>query len=427
MVLPVLMLDGQSLEGATPELLGLAMGIYGLTQALLQIPAGALSDRVGRKPVIIGGLIVFAIGSVIAALSDNIYGLILGRALQGGGAIASAIMALVTDLTREENRMKAMASIGASIGLSFSVALVIGPLLADLGGLQLIFAATAFLAVGGVVITVWVIPNQPQINHRDANAVLPVIIQQLKNREMWPLTLGVFLVHLLMVAIFVAIPLQLVEAGLSLSQHSWLYLSVLVVSFLLMVPFIIFSEKRQKMKSVVLIAATALALGLLCMSIANTLWHWVVVLLIYFWGFNLLEASLPSWLSKIAPAGAKGSAMGIYSSMQFFGAFSGGVMGGWVLAHYETGILFVALGVLVVIWAAILIQTQAPRHLISVRLPGSTHHDDSVLTKLETQPGVAEALYLPADNAIYLKVSANEFNRDDALTLIESTGEKHGS
>ena len=427
MVLPVLMLDGQDLAGATPELLGLAMGVYGLTQALLQIPAGALSDRIGRKPVIIGGLIIFAIGSVIAATSDNIYGVILGRALQGGGAIASAIMALVTDLTREEHRMKAMASIGASIGLSFSVALVLGPWLAALGGLQLIFAATAVLAVGGVLVTIWVIPSQPAIRHRDANAVVPVIVEQLKNREMWPLTLGVFLVHLLMVAIFVAIPLQLVEAGLEPTQHSWLYLPVLVISFVLMVPFIIFSEKRKKMKSVVMAAAAVIATGLFLMSVASELWHWVAVLLLYFWGFNLMEASLPSWLSKIAPAGAKGSAMGIYSSMQFFGAFSGGALGGWILAQYGAAILFVGLGALVVLWALILSQTNAPRHLVSVRLPGNRHLDDSVLTELEAQPGIAEALYLPAENAIYLKVSADEFSHDDALTLIESTGEKHGS
>ncbi|MED5440015.1 MAG: MFS transporter [Pseudomonadota bacterium] len=427
MVLPVMMLEGEQLEGATPQLLGLAMGVYGLTQALLQIPAGALSDRIGRKPVIIGGLLIFALGSVIAATSDSVWGVIIGRALQGGGAIASAIMALVTDLTREEHRMKAMASIGASIGLSFSVALILGPWLASFGGLHLIFAVTAVLAIGGVLVTLWVIPAPPAKQHRDASAALPVIIEQLKNRRMWPLNLGIFLLHALIVAIFVAIPAQLVEAGLTADHHSWLYLPVLLVAFVLMVPLIIIAEKRQRMKGVVITGALIIAAALLLMGAASSLWHWIVLLLLYFWGFNLMEASLPSWLSKIAPAGAKGSAMGIYSSMQFLGAFFGGSIGGWVLSHYGAPILFVGLGALVVLWALLMSQTNAPRHLVSVRLPGHRHLDNSALASLEALPGVAEALYLPAEDAVYLKVSADEFSREDALTLIESTGEKHGS
>ena len=427
MVLPVMMLEGEQLAGATPQLLGLAMGVYGLTQALLQIPAGALSDRIGRKPVIIGGLLIFALGSVIAATSDSIYGVILGRALQGGGAIASAIMALVTDLTREEHRMKAMASIGASIGMSFSVALILGPWLAAMGGLQMIFAVTAVLAIGGVLVTLWVIPAPPAQQHRDASAALPVVLEQLRNRAMWPLNLGIFLLHALMVAIFVAIPSQLVNAGLEGSLHSWLYLPVLMVAFVLMVPLIIIAEKRQRMKSVVLTGALIIAVALIMMGAASSLWHWVVLLLLYFWGFNLMEASLPSWLSKIAPAGAKGSAMGVYSSMQFLGAFAGGSIGGWILANYGAGILFVGLGGLVVLWALLMSQTSAPRHLVSVRLPCHDNMTASVLNQLEAQSGVAEALHLPAERAVYLKVSADEFSREDAMAVIESTGEKHGS
>jgi MFS family permease len=423
MVLPVMMLDGQLLEGATPQLLGLAIGVYGLTQALLQIPAGTLSDRIGRKPVIIGGLIIFAIGSVIAATSDTIYGVILGRALQGCGAIASAIMALVTDLTREERRMKAMASIGASIGLSFSVALILGPWLASLGGLSLIFALTAVLAIGGVLVTIWVIPTPPAKTHRDASAVLPAVVAQLRNREMWPLNIGIFILHALMVAIFVAIPLQLVQVGIAANQHSWLYLPVLLVAFVLMVPLIIVAEKRRKMKGVIIIGAVIIAISLFGMSAASQLWHWIVLMLLYFWGFNLMEASLPSWLSKIAPAGAKGSAMGIYSSMQFFGAFVGGSIGGWLLQDYGSGILFVGMGALVLIWALIILQSSAPRYHTSVRLPTSQAFSESRLTELKQLPGVAEAQYFQEENAIYLKVSADVFERDNALAIIESTGE----
>ncbi|MDF1763478.1 MAG: MFS transporter, partial [Oleibacter sp.] len=244
MVLPVMSLSGQQLIGATPQLLGLAMGVYGLSQAFLQIPAGSLSDRIGRKPVIIGGLLIFALGSIIAANSDTIYGVIIGRALQGCGAIASAIMALVTDLTDEEHRMKAMASIGASIGLSFSVALVLGPFLAQLGGLSAIFTVTAVLAIAGIFTTIWLIPNPPKKTHRDASALLPEVLRQLTNKQFWPLNIGIFLLHAVMVAIFVAVPRQLIANGLSADDHSTLYLPVLLVAFVLMVPMIIVAEKR---------------------------------------------------------------------------------------------------------------------------------------------------------------------------------------
>jgi MFS family permease len=427
MVLPVMMIDGIKLSGATPALLGLSMGVYGLTQSFLQIPAGALSDRIGRKPVIIAGLLIFAAGSLLAANADNIYQLIAGRALQGGGAIASAIMALVTDLTDEENRMKAMAFIGASIGLSFSVALVLGPWLSGMGGLSLIFAITGVLAIGGVLVTLLVIPNPPRVRHRDATAVWSEIGKQLANRNMWPLNAGVFLLHALMVAIFVAIPLQLTQLGLAKSSHSHLYLPVLLVAFVLMIPLIIIAEKRRQMKKVVLTAAVLIIAALLLMTQASTIWHWGILLLMYFLGFNLMEASLPSWLSKIAPPGAKGSAMGIYSSMQFLGAFCGGSLGGLLMSQYGYQALFALLAALITVWALVLLATPAPRHLSSVRLPVLQPLNQLQYRALTALKGVSELIELPEEGAVYMKVNASEFDQQLALAIISSTGETHGS
>ena len=428
MVLPVMSVAGAGFEGATPELLGLAIGAYGLSQALLQIPAGALSDYFGRKPIIVIGLLVFALGSFVAANADTIYGIIFGRFLQGCGAIASAVMALVTDLTREEHRMKAMASIGASIGLSFSVALILGPVLVNLGGLQLIFVITGILALLGIALMLYLVPTPAQKKHRDGGAVMGEIFKQLANGQLWPLNIGIFILHALMVAMFVAIPQQLIQSGLSLDQHAWLYLPVLFIAFVLMVPFVIVAEKKRQMKSIVIIALAIMVVALTLMSQAISVWSWAIALGVFFWAFNIMEATLPSWLSKVAPAGAKGSAMGIYSTLQFLGAFAGGLLGGWLTKAFGIEGLFLILAAIVLAWALLVILTPKPAHLNSVRVDifdQSSNNKSSAqyLDALINLKGVADAILIAEEQAIYLKVDASVFDYQQAVATVNSLGE----
>ena len=419
MVLPVMMIEGSKLEGASASLLGLALGIYGLSQALLQIPAGTLSDRIGRKPVIIGGLIIFAFGSMIAALATSIEMMILGRALQGAGAIASAIMALLTDLTREEHRMKAMATVGVSIGLSFSVALILGPWLASLGGLPLIFGLTALLALAGALFVWFFIPTPPKQMSRDTTAVWTDLGTQLRNGKLWPLNTGIFLIHALMVAVFIVIPKKLepLLAPYDLSA-SWVYLPILLLAFLLMVPFIIVAEKRRKLKSVVMTGVIGIAISLIIMLNAHTLWHWILAMLLYFWGFNLMEASLPSWLSKVAPAGAKGSAMGLYSTLQFLGAFLGGALGGRLFEHYGSDAIFLIFTALVLLWTLYLLLSPAPKHVTSLQLHALNGCTSEQLHALQQLAGVDEVALTEGD-VLYFKIDATSFDQQQALAIIQ--------
>ena len=428
MVLPVMAIAGANFEGATPELIGLAIGAYGLSQALLQIPAGALSDYFGRKPIIVIGLLIFALGSFVAANADTIYGIIFGRFLQGCGAIASAVMALVSDLTREEHRMKAMASIGASIGLSFSVALVLGPVLVSFGGLQLIFIVTGILSLAGIALMLTAVPTPARKKHRDGSAIISEVFKQLGNGQLWPLNIGIFILHALMVAMFVSIPQQLVQAGLTLDQHAWLYLPVLLIAFVLMVPFVIIAEKKKQMKGIVITALGIMILALILMSQAAGFWPWAIALGVFFWAFNIMEATLPSWLSKVAPAGAKGSAMGIYSTLQFLGAFAGGLIGGWLNNHFGIEGLFLILAAAVLGWTLLVIVTPKPAHLNSVRVDILNQGNSDVqhshyLDALINLRGVADAILIAEEHAIYLKVDASVFDYQQAMAAVNSLGE----
>ena len=362
LILPVFALYAEHLSSATPALIGLAIGIYGLTQAMLQIPFGMLSDRIGRKPVIIGGLLLFALGSVVAATADDILMIIVGRAIQGSGAIAAAIMALLADLTRDSQRTKAMALVGVTIGMSFTVALIAGPLFNAWIGVPGLFWITAALAIAGILILLWVVPTpERSLFHSDAEPVPALFGKVLRDAQLLRLDAGIFILHLLLTALFLALPLSLRDAGLAVEKHSWLYLPVMLLAMGAMVPFIIMAEKKGKMKSVFLSAIVMLGLASLGFyALHNSLTGLSIMLFVFFLGFNMLEATLPSLVSKQAPGAMRGTAMGVYSTAQFSGAFIGGLLGGWVHQHFGTTAIFIMGCGFILLWLALAGGMQIP-------------------------------------------------------------------
>jgi len=350
MIFPVFVIYAQDIPGATPQTIGLALGVYGLTQALLQIPFGMASDKFGRKPIITIGLLLFALGSVLAALSDDMLGLIIGRAVQGSGAIAAAIMALASDVTREENRTKIMASIGISIGISFSVSLVMGPVFINWFSLSGLFWITAILSSLGIIILyLWVpTPSTAPINEQPLKQQLSAV---LKNKQLLKLDVSIFVLHMILTSLFLVLPTLMVDAGLLKENHWQVYLPVLLLSFVIMIPFIIFAEKKKQITKVFLFAIALLAISLLSLYLyRRPLAGIVVSLLLFFVAFNVLEASLPSLVSKISPANLKGGAMGVYTTSQFMGVFVGGLVSGWVISLYGVGVLLLVLMAESMVW-----------------------------------------------------------------------------
>ncbi|MBS0002678.1 MAG: MFS transporter [Thioalkalivibrio sp.] len=425
MVLPVLVLYTDVLPGATPLLMGLALGIYGLTQALLQIPFGILSDRVGRRPLIALGLVLLIVGSVVAALAETVYGLIIGRALQGTGAVAAVVLALTADLITEERRTRALAVIGLSIGLTFTAAMVLGPVVDQWFGLSGIFWLTAGLGMMALLLLfLWVPRPLRSLPHPDMVPIRGGLSHVLRDRELMRLNVGVFILHMTLAANFLALPLMLVtNLDLPPAQHYRVYLPVLVLGFLLMIPAVIRAERRRALKPSLLAAIALLVVVQGLLPVAN---HWLVLgalLVLFFAAFNLLEAMLPSLVAKTAPVIEKGTAMGVFASSQFLGIFAGGMLGGVAMAQAGASGVFTLGLVGAVLWLVVAGTMTTPSHLANraYGLPAPWH---SAAAELESRigelTGVGEVRVSAGEAAVYLKVDPARFDESGLRALFTS-------
>ena len=349
LILPVFAVHARGMPGGEDAVLvGIALGIYGLTQGLLQIPLGAASDRWGRKRVIVAGLAVFALGSFIAASATDMTSVILGRALQGAGAISAAVTAFIADSTREEHRTKAMAMVGGSIGLTFAVSLVAAPVLHAAIGMGGLFALTGVLALAGIAVVLWMVPSVPaQIEHEDTAHWREVVL----DGQLLRLNAGIFTLHAVQMAMFVVIPVLLVELGLPLARHWTVYLPAVLASFALMMPPIMVAERRGRMRALLLAAGALMVLVQLGLRwLAPSVAALTVWLVVFFVAFNILEASFPSLASRLAPRSARGLALGIYNTTQAIGLAVGAAIGGWLAKHHGGGSVFVFAAIAMALW-----------------------------------------------------------------------------
>lgn len=422
-ILPIFAVYSEHLPGGESHLLmGIALGAYGLTQALLQLPSGWLSDRYGRKAVIYGGLVVFALGSFIAAAADNIYWVIAGRAIQGAGAINAAVMALAADLTREEVRTKAMAAIGLTIGFTFSLSLVLSPVLDGVLGVPGIFALTGVLALLALLVVRFVIPD-PAITrfHSDSEANRKQFGEVLRNKELLRLDFGIFAVHAILMSVFMQVPF-LLQADIPVSQHWKVYLPVMLAAFVLMLPLIVASEKRGKVKQVFLLSIALSAFSLiLLLVLQHSVWGITIALLLFFTAFNVLEAKLPALISIIAPLAARGTAMGVYSSVQFLGAFFGSLIGGALMQFIGGDAVFIFDAGLLLLWLAIAFGMQAPAP-VRTKLYHLPELDAAAAAELRRRlaqlSGVREVMVVAAENMVCIKVDKHGFDEAGVERLV---------
>jgi predicted MFS family arabinose efflux permease len=360
-ILPVFAIYAEHLPGGDNlTLVGLAIGAYGLTQALLQIPFGWWSDRYGRKPVVYIGLVIFAVGSFVAALAPNIYMVIFGRMLQGAGAISAAVIAMTADLTREDQRAKAMAMIGSTIGVAFALSLVASPWLNSLIGVPGIFALTGVLALGAMLVMWRVIPDAPQVPPAPGRA-LKDFWHVLTDPQLARLNWGIFALHAVLMALFIVVPFGLRDVGLPVGSHWQVYLPVMLGSFVLMMPAVLQAGNPVLLRRWFIVSIAILLIAHLALPwLQGSVWLLSLFLLAFFSPFNALEAMLPTLTTRLAPAHAKGTAIGLYSTIQFFGTFLGASAGGVLYKNWGAGAVIGFDVVLLAIWLILALGMRVP-------------------------------------------------------------------
>jgi len=421
MVMPVIAIAAMDYPDYSPLYVGLAVGGYGLTQAALQIPMGMLSDKWGRKPVIMLGLAVFALGSFIAAMSDTMLGMVVGRVLQGAGAIAGAIMALATDVSRESQRAKVLAVIGIAIGFSFYLAVLLGPLIANAWGMAGIFGVTGLLALLCMPLILWVVPQTSIVSSGDTLPQKGQLSTLFFSSQLWRLNVSVLLLHMLITLLFTQLPLTLLNFDLALEDHWSLYLPVLGASIVGLVIMMGMARGRTP-KSYLFTAVVMLAVALACLSGLDQRW-WLVLsaCILFFVGFNYLEANFPALVSSIAPAGQKGTAMGIYASFQFFGAFLGGILSGVITELASREIVYAIGAGAALLWLVLLMGLKEVSRIQRVTLAINGGSAKShIIDALMGQPGVEEVTLNSNHDAVYLKVT-RDFNMTTARQLVDSS------
>lgn len=424
MLIPVFTVFATQLQGATPALIGLALGSYGLSQGILQMPFGMLSDRFGRKPILTIGLLFFVAGSILGALSHSIYTMILARTLQGTGAIGSVLIALLADLTPDEQRTKAMAVIGMTIGLSFSLAMVLSPALTHHYGLAGIFYLTAVLALLGLLLLHAVIPTPTKERfHIDSEADSSLLKTVIRNKHLQRLNAGIFFQHFILTATFYAIPFllqqQIKEGHLAEQWH--FYLPLMIFSFLLMVPFILLAEKKRQMKLVFLLSVFITLFAQFFLALMGQHWFSLCVLMfLYFAAFNILEALLPSLVSKQAGPTSKGTAMGVYSSSQFLGIFVGGLAAGLLYQFAGNLGIFFCNAAISLLWLSLSLFMKPEAYLSTEILsyPSVVKNEADLVKQLKKLPGLKEALIAREERVIYLRVDKASYQSGSAEKIL---------